>query len=110
MIGLGGTDGALSIDMVNFQEFSMDNSTWQATIGAGTLLDDITTQLHDAGGRAIAHGTCPGVGLGGHATIVSQLTLAFRLDSVTDSPSRAVSVPCPGCGDLLSITSSKLRL
>jgi len=70
MTGLGGTSGAISIDMVNFQEFSMDNTTWQATIGAGTLLGDMTTKLHDAGNRAIAHGTCPGVGLGGHATIV----------------------------------------
>ncbi|KAJ9161564.1 FAD-binding domain-containing protein [Coniochaeta hoffmannii] len=67
--GLGGTDGAISIDMVNFQEFSMDNRTWQATIGAGTLLGDVSTRLHKAGGRAIAHGTCPGVGMGGHATI-----------------------------------------
>ena len=48
----------------------MDDSTWQATIGAGTLLGDVTTRLHDAGGRAIAHGVCPGVGIGGHATIV----------------------------------------
>ncbi|KAB5523148.1 hypothetical protein GE09DRAFT_977020 [Coniochaeta sp. 2T2.1] len=67
--GLGGADGAISIDMVNFQEFSMDNTTWQATIGAGTLRGDMTTKLHNAGNRAIAHGTCPGVGLGGHATI-----------------------------------------
>ncbi|KAH8898406.1 FAD-binding domain-containing protein [Thozetella sp. PMI_491] len=67
--GLGGEDGAVAIDMVNFQDFSMDNSTWQATIGSGTLLGDVTTKLHDAGGRAIAHGVCPGVGIGGHATI-----------------------------------------
>lgn len=56
--------------MVNFQQFSMDNSTWQATIGAGTLLGDVTTKLSAAGGRAMAHGVCPGVGVGGHATIV----------------------------------------
>jgi FAD/FMN-containing dehydrogenase len=55
--------------MVNFQQFSMDNSTWQATIGSGTLLADVTSRLHAAGGRAIAHGTCPQVGIGGHATI-----------------------------------------
>ncbi|KAL2020035.1 hypothetical protein VTK56DRAFT_8938 [Thermocarpiscus australiensis] len=67
--GLGGVDGALAIDMVNFQHFSMDNSTWQATIGAGTHLGDVSKKLHDAGGRAIAHGVCPGVGIGGHATI-----------------------------------------
>ncbi|KAJ7272726.1 hypothetical protein B0H12DRAFT_1228723 [Mycena haematopus] len=67
--GIGGEDNAVVVDMVNFQQFSMDNSTWQATIGAGTLLADVTTRLHDAGGRAIAHGTCPQVGIGGHATI-----------------------------------------
>ncbi|KAJ7497965.1 hypothetical protein B0H11DRAFT_1998040 [Mycena galericulata] len=67
--GIGGEDNAVVVDMVNFQQFSMDNTTWQATIGAGTLLADVTTRLHDAGGRAIAHGTCPQVGIGGHATI-----------------------------------------
>ena len=58
--------------MVNFQGFSMDTKTWQATIGAGSLLGDVTQRLHDNGARAFAHGVCPGVGLGGHATIVRQ--------------------------------------
>lgn len=49
----------------------MDTNTWQATIGAGHRLSDVTQELHDNGNRAIAHGTCPGVGIGGHATIVS---------------------------------------
>ena len=57
------------IDLKHFQQFSMDRSTWRATIGAGTLLGDVTKRLHDAGGRAMAHGTCPAVGIGGHATI-----------------------------------------
>lgn len=69
--GLGGTDGALVIDLVNFQHFSMDTDTWQATIGGGHRLHDVTEKLHDNGKRAMAHGTCPGVGIGGHATIVS---------------------------------------
>lgn len=47
----------------------MDKSTWQATVGGGTLLGDLTKQLHDNGNRAMAHGTCPQVGIGGHATI-----------------------------------------
>lgn len=55
--------------MKNFQQFSMDTSTWNATIGSGTLLDDVTKRLYDAGGRAIAHGICPQVGSGGHLTI-----------------------------------------
>ncbi|PPQ77151.1 hypothetical protein CVT26_008097 [Gymnopilus dilepis] len=66
---LGGTNGALVIDMVNFQKFEMDRKTWKATVGGGTLLKDITKRMHDAGHRAIAHGTCPQVGIGGHATI-----------------------------------------
>jgi hypothetical protein len=55
--------------MKHFQQFSMDTSTWTATIGSGTLLADVTQRLHDAGGRAIAHGICPQVGSGGHFTI-----------------------------------------
>jgi FAD/FMN-containing dehydrogenase len=47
----------------------MNKSTWQATIGSGTLLRDVTKHLHLNGNRAIAHGTCPQVGIGGHATI-----------------------------------------
>ncbi|KAI1173720.1 hypothetical protein F4777DRAFT_556523 [Nemania sp. FL0916] len=67
--GLGGEDGALVIDLVKMTEFSMDTETWQATIGGGTKLSDVTGRLHDNGKRAISHGTCPGVGIGGHATI-----------------------------------------
>ncbi|KAL1860570.1 hypothetical protein VTK73DRAFT_7278 [Phialemonium thermophilum] len=67
--GLGGADGAVAVDMVNFQGFAMDNSTWQATVGSGTLLSDLASRLHDAGGRAIAQGVPPGIGVGGHATV-----------------------------------------
>jgi len=62
-------DGAIVIDLMHFQHFSMDRSTWRATIGGGTLLGDVTKCLHDAGNRAMAHGICPQVGIGGHATI-----------------------------------------
>ncbi|KND86277.1 Cannabidiolic acid synthase [Tolypocladium ophioglossoides CBS 100239] len=67
--GLGGQDGELVIDLVNLQDFSMDQQTWHATFGAGYHLGDLDRQLHNNGGRAMAHGTCPGVGIGGHATI-----------------------------------------
>lgn len=46
----------------------MDHITWQATAGAGTLLGDLTKRMHEAGNRAMAHGICPQVGIGGHAT------------------------------------------
>ncbi|OMP89069.1 Reticuline oxidase [Diplodia seriata] len=65
----GANSSAIVVDMKNFQHFSMDNSTWTATIGAGTLLQDVTDRLHAAGGRTIAHGTSPQIGIGGHATI-----------------------------------------
>ncbi|KAF1841116.1 Glucooligosaccharide oxidase [Cucurbitaria berberidis CBS 394.84] len=67
--GIGGQDNTIVVDMKNFQQFSMDESTWQATIGGGTLLKDVTKRLHENGKRAMAHGTCPQVGIGGHATI-----------------------------------------
>ncbi|KAI0908809.1 hypothetical protein F4823DRAFT_467880 [Ustulina deusta] len=67
--GLGGEDGALVIDLLKLQDFSIDTETWKATIGGGTKLADVTEKLHDNGKRAISHGTCPGVGIGGHATI-----------------------------------------
>ena len=55
--------------MKHFQQFDMDNLTWIATIGAGTSLGDLTKRLHDSGGRAMAHGSCPHVAAGGHFSI-----------------------------------------
>ena len=39
---IGGQDGAVIVDLTYFQQFSMDSTTWHATIGGGTLLADIT--------------------------------------------------------------------
>lgn len=55
--------------MMHFQQFDMDESTHIATIGAGTLLSDVTSRLYNAGKRAMSHGVCPQVGSGGHFTI-----------------------------------------
>ncbi|KAG5985013.1 hypothetical protein E4U55_002120 [Claviceps digitariae] len=67
--GTGGQDGSLMIDMAHFKDFEMDTTTWQATFGAGYTLGELDKQLHKHGKRAMAHGTCPGVGAGGHVTI-----------------------------------------
>lgn len=67
--GLGGADGAIVVDLQHFQHFSVDPDTQIATVGVGTLLGDLHTRLYNAGGRAVAHGTCPQVGMGGHFTI-----------------------------------------
>jgi len=69
---LGGTDGALVVDLAALNSVEVNQTTWQATIGGGTRLQDVTNKLHDQGKRAIAHGTCPQVGIGGHATIGGQ--------------------------------------
>lgn len=74
--GTGGEDGALMIDLINLKGFSMNENTWEATFGSGFRLGDLDKHLHNNGGRAIAHGTCPSVGIGGHATIVSALKIA----------------------------------
>ncbi|CAJ2512188.1 Uu.00g052030.m01.CDS01 [Anthostomella pinea] len=62
-------DGGIIVDLKHFQKFEMDPKTWWATVGAGTLLGDLTKRVHDPRHRAMAHGTCPQVGIGGHATI-----------------------------------------
>ncbi|KZN93018.1 Reticuline oxidase [Penicillium chrysogenum] len=67
--GLGGADGHVVVDLKNFQQFSMDPDTYIATIGAGTNLGDLQDRLLHAGGRAMSHGSCPQVGVGGHFTI-----------------------------------------
>jgi FAD/FMN-containing dehydrogenase len=55
--------------MKHFQQFSLDESTYEAIIGPGTSLGDVDTKLYNAGGRAMAHGVCPSIGSGGHFTI-----------------------------------------
>jgi len=76
--GLGGKyTSTLSIDMVNFQHFSMDKETWFATIGAGARLGEVDAKLHANGDRAFPHGVCPDIGLGGHATVVRLALLFF---------------------------------
>jgi hypothetical protein len=57
------------VDLKHFQYVFVDHVTWIATIGGGTRLDEVTKQLYANGKRAMAHGTCPSVGIGGHATI-----------------------------------------
>jgi hypothetical protein len=58
--------------MKYFRGFSIDPASQVATIGAGTHLQDVTEKLYNAGRRAMAHGTSPGIGIGGHATIGGQ--------------------------------------
>ncbi|KAJ7282834.1 FAD-binding domain-containing protein [Mycena rebaudengoi] len=66
--GYGSEDGALVIafrDMAQIVGYRASDGT--ATIQPGTRLGDVALELHDKYGRAMAHGICPYVGVGGHA-------------------------------------------
>ena len=52
--------------MSNFTQISVDPTSFVATIGPGNRLGDVALGLNDAG-RALPHGTCPYVGIGGHS-------------------------------------------
>ena len=57
------------IDLEGFQEISVDPGTWIATVGGGVRLGNLALGIfNQSTPRALPHGTCPGVGLGGHAT------------------------------------------
>ena len=63
----GGQDGSMVIDLENFQEISVDASGI-AQIGGGVRLGDMALGIYNQSQRALPHGTCPGVGIGGHAS------------------------------------------
>ncbi|TBU27940.1 FAD-binding domain-containing protein [Dichomitus squalens] len=62
---LGGEDGHLTVSLDKLRHLSLSGDT--ATIGSGNKLGDIALYLWENGKRAMAHGTCPEVGIGGHA-------------------------------------------
>ncbi|CAL8575991.1 hypothetical protein XPA_001885 [Xanthoria parietina] len=64
---LGGQDGAMVIDLQSFQEVSLDANN-VAKVGGGVRLGNLAQGIFDQKQRALPHGTCPGVGVGGHAT------------------------------------------
>ena len=55
------------IGLESFQNISVDG-TGVVTVGGGVGLGNLTLGLYKQGGRALPHGDCPGVGIGGHAT------------------------------------------
>ena len=59
-------DGSVVVDMSNFTQIFVDPTTFVATIGPGNRLGDVALRLNSAG-RALPHGTCPYVGIGGQS-------------------------------------------
>ncbi|KAJ7708832.1 hypothetical protein B0H17DRAFT_1155919 [Mycena rosella] len=64
--GLGGTNGALVIDLSKMKAITIRASNNTAVIQTGNRLGDIALALN-AAGRALPHGTCSYVGIGGHS-------------------------------------------
>ncbi|KAF8990467.1 hypothetical protein BDQ17DRAFT_1433750 [Cyathus striatus] len=62
--GLGGRTGSVVVDMRRLNTITVNSDT-TATIGSGSRLGDVDLALNSRG-RALPHGTCPYVGMGGH--------------------------------------------
>ncbi|MCJ1245196.1 hypothetical protein MMC30_002397 [Trapelia coarctata] len=63
----GGQNGVMVIDLESFQDINV-NSNGVATVGAGVRLGNLALGIYNQAQRALPHGTCPGVGIGGHFT------------------------------------------
>ncbi|KAF9050595.1 glucooligosaccharide oxidase [Panaeolus papilionaceus] len=63
---LGGKDGVVVVDLGLLNTVKVNSSTKVATIGSGSRLGDVALALNN-NGRAMPHGTCPYVGIGGHS-------------------------------------------
>ncbi|KAJ7456419.1 hypothetical protein B0H11DRAFT_2176103 [Mycena galericulata] len=64
--GLGGNNGSLVVDLRNLTAITVHPSNNTAIIETGNRLGDIALALN-AAGRALPHGTCSYIGIGGHS-------------------------------------------
>lgn len=65
--GLGGVEEeALIIELSNFKNITLEQNG-NVKVGAGNRLGDVALALNEMG-RGLPHGTCPYVGIGGHAS------------------------------------------
>ena len=64
----GGKDGAMMISLQPFQKVELDTSTGITKVGGGVRLGNLADGIYTQGQKALSHGTCPGVGIGGHFT------------------------------------------
>ncbi|KAF2740592.1 FAD-binding domain-containing protein [Polyplosphaeria fusca] len=64
----GGKDGSMIISLESLTSISLDKSTGIAKVGGGVRLGNLADGIWNQGKKALPHGTCPGVGIGGHST------------------------------------------
>lgn len=67
--GFGGQSGSMTIDLESFQEITL-GPDFTVKVGGGVRLGNLALGIYNKNNakRALPHGTCPGVGVGGHAT------------------------------------------
>ncbi|KAH8879815.1 carbohydrate oxidase from Microdochium Nivale in complex with substrate analogue [Thozetella sp. PMI_491] len=65
-MGFGGENGHLVVELDRMYNVTLKPGTEIAVVQPGTRLGHLATVLYEQYGRAIAHGTCPGVGISGH--------------------------------------------
>lgn len=81
---LGGTSGALVVDLAAMDKVVVDRTTWLATIGPGIRLKGVNEGLQKQGNRTIPHGVGLQVGLGGHGTVGGQGPLGRKYGLTID--------------------------
>ncbi|KAJ7121243.1 glucooligosaccharide oxidase [Mycena crocata] len=64
--GYGSQNGTLVIMFRDMAQISYQPSDGTATVQPGARLGDVALELDNKYGRALAHGVCPYVGIGGH--------------------------------------------
>lgn len=64
----GGKDGSMIINLQSLQTIQLNKDTGVATVGGGVRLGNLADGIFNQGNAAVSHGTCPGVGIGGHYT------------------------------------------
>lgn len=64
---LGAENGHLVIELDRMYNVTLNSTTKIAVVQAGARLGHVLTQLDSQGKRAFSTGTCPGVGVSGHA-------------------------------------------
>jgi len=69
-LGFGGEDGHLMIELDRLYSVKLAKDG-TAKIQPGARLGHVATELWNQGKRALSHGTCPGVGIGGHPCTVA---------------------------------------
>ncbi|CAE6391106.1 unnamed protein product [Rhizoctonia solani] len=64
--GVGGQDASFVIDLSRMAGLTLNNVTGEVTAQTGIRLGPLAQGLWDQGKRALPHGSCPYVGIGGH--------------------------------------------